>query len=154
MAFKYAEDDNIVPHMAVTWESQVWQWPRHGEPGITLEHRTVGPPGKQTVVDALLYRDQGGALIGILAHYNKGNLVQKPDSVILLVSPTNQRQGVGTALAREATKLWPRILKFHGTKHQKWTPDAIAWADAVVAHGWVDEGRTEFLEPPRGMPYL
>lgn len=143
--FKYADDDHLNAELFTTWEAQAGQFPPHGLPGITMQHLTIGPPDNQTVVDCLLYRDDDGLLVGILAHYNENNPLQLPDSVNLLVKPDYQRQGVGKALAREATTIWPRILKVKGTKHQHWTSESIAWADALVAKGEVDEKRTEFL---------
>lgn len=142
--FKYADDDHLNIKITTTWEAQATQFAPTGEPGITLECKTIGPPDKETVVDCLLYRDEDGILIGILAHYNDNHPSQVPDSVNLLVKPDQQRQGVGKSLAREACSRWPQILKVKGTKIQYWTAESLAWAEALVAKGEMNQSRTEW----------
>ena len=142
--FKYADDDHLNVEITTTWEAQASQFAPTGPPGITLERKTIGPPDKETVVDCLLYRNDEGMLIGILAHYNDNHPSQVPDSVNLLVKPDQQLKGVGKGLAREACSRWPQILKVKGTKIQHWTAESLAWAEALVAKGEMNQSRTEW----------
>lgn len=142
--YVYAADDHLNVPITTTWDQQAVQFPSQGEPGITYEQRVIGPPGSETVVDCLLYRDDDGILIGILAHYNEGNPFQEPDTVNLLVKPDQQRKGVGKSLAREACTRWPQILQVKGTQIQYWTSDSLGWAEALVAKGEMNETRTEW----------
>lgn len=123
------------------WESQVWQYPPTGDPGITLEHYTITIRGHITVVDCLLYRDAQGALIGIWCHYNENNPDQLPGSCNLWVHPDHQRQGIATALLRRADELWD--LRDQDT----YTTAGNAWIEALVAQGRIDATRTGSLEP-------
>lgn len=142
--FEYGPPDHLNVEFHTTWEQQASQFPPHGLPGITLQQITLGPPDNQTVVDCLLYRDDDGNLIGILAHYNENNPLQEPDTVNLLVKPDQQRKGVGKSLAREACTLWPHILQVKGTQIQYWTAESLGWAEALVAKGEMNETRTEW----------
>lgn len=142
--FVYGPPDHLNVEIKTTWEEQASQFPLHGEPGITYQQLTIGPPDNNTIVDVLLYRDDDGVLVGILAKYNENNPLQEPDSVNLLVKPDQQRRGIGKSLAREACTRWPHILQVKGTKIQHWTAESLGWADALVAKGEMNETRTEW----------
>ncbi|MGN6242299.1 MAG: hypothetical protein ACTHQ3_01325 [Motilibacteraceae bacterium] len=86
-----------------TWSRQLSNYPTHGKPGITyfLGRRPDG------FVDCLLWRDEAGALRGILNHYpNDFPPFEKAGNVNLWVCPRRQRAGIGTALLQEGDLRW------------------------------------------------
>ena len=143
--FPYAIDEqHAIDEVLTPWQGQAAQFPPFGEPGLGYEQRTIGPPEKRTVVDCLTYRDANGVLIGLLFHYNENNPFQEPDSLTFMVNPDRQREGAGTALLGEAVSRWPGIQE-KGYGHQTWTPESMAFIDALVKKGVVNEDRTEWL---------
>ena len=142
--FPYAvTPEHEIPRVMTPWEGQAAQFAKVGEPGLGYEQRTIGPPDNTTIVDCLTYRDPNGMLFGILYHYNENNPFQAPDTITILVDPDRQREGAGTALLREATTRWAGIEE-KGFANQTWTPESMAFVDALVAKGIVDEARTVF----------
>lgn len=95
------------------WESQAPQYERDDivpRPGIV--HWTVPederPAG--TPVECLLYYGEFLGLLGILNYYPEGSpLGDAPHDFFLVVHPDRRRQGVGSALIREACRRWPQI---------------------------------------------
>lgn len=89
---------------ALTWESQVRQYPRRGVPGITYMagHTPLGP------VDCLLWRDDRKTWVrGILNHYPQGaGRLERAGNVNVFVDPQWRRQGIASALLDEARRRW------------------------------------------------
>lgn len=119
-------------HIA-SWESQVRQYAPTGEPGITHMAPTTVVDGQTTVVDCLLYRSPTGELLGIFNHYNANNPRQPDGSCNLWVHPDHQRQGIASALLREAYHRWP--LK---EADQVWSTHGQSWIQGLVTKGKVD----------------
>lgn len=142
------------PTTVVSWESQVWQYPRTGEPGITHIAPEITVDGSTTVVDCLLYRGPDGDLRGIFNHYNEHNPRQPAGSCNLWVHPAHQRQGIASALLREAWHRWH--LK---VDDQVWSEHGDAWIKGLVQRGKIDPDITHSLNeeydwrnPPPGVP--
>ncbi len=113
----------------LSWESQSTQYAPTGKPGIHLEQHTVG----NTVIDCLLFRNEDGELVGILNHYNENNHWQKPGSCNLWVHPDHQRQGIASALLRDAWHRWQLSYE-----HQNWSEEGNAWIGGLVERGKAD----------------
>jgi GNAT superfamily N-acetyltransferase len=123
--------------MKYDWEHEACQYVHHGTPGIHLEqHDFAG-----SVVDCLLYRDSEGLLVGILNHFNEGNPLEKPGAINLWVKPDHQRQGIATALLRDAWHRWTLT-----NEPLTYTPEGDAWVRGMIAKGQVDPGRTKALD--------
>jgi GNAT superfamily N-acetyltransferase len=103
---KKVDSKKIEPSLpfVYSWQSQAEQYPDTGEVGISY---FKGDVGRDKWVDCLLYRGEGGELMGILNYYPfdfppyevKGN-------VNIWVNPDFQRLGIGTKLVEEAMKRW------------------------------------------------
>ena len=131
----------IIPNeKAYTWESQVCQFPETGEPGITLDRQLRPGFNGGTWIDVLLYRNETGKLVGIFYHYNENNLWQNPGDCNLFVDPDHRRQGVGTALLREADQRWELA------DQDTYTEAGNAWIEGLVAKGSIDPARTGSIE--------
>ena len=144
---------NTIPGMAHGWESQVWQYPVTGEPGITVQSEEITLWGQRTVVDSVLYRDSSGALTGILNHFNENNIWQKPGSCNLWIKPGCQRMGIASALLREAWHRWD--LKY---EDQDWTAAGDAWFKSLIELGKINPEMTDSVNeefdwkpPPPGV---
>lgn len=131
------------------WDSWAGRYPLKGEPGITYEQHAHNA----TVTDCLFYRDESGELLGLFWHYNPGNLWERPGSCNLLVEPSHVRQGIGSALLREAWHRWPLTYD-----PQHWTIDGKAWLQGLIDRGKIDPDLTHSLDetfdwkpPPPGV---
>lgn len=113
------------------WESQAEQYeyrsdvPRVGD-GITLwwvprneAPVPIGcllywaPPAQSSSILAGVrpsYKAQVAELVGILNYYPQGSPYgEEPHDTLTLVRPDRRREGIGTALLREALRRWPDI---------------------------------------------
>ena len=89
---------------ALSWRSQVEQYPMWGPPGIGYYPGLV--PGV-TVVDCLLFRDELGYVRGILNFYSDDvPPLEKAGNVNIFVHPDHRRKGIATQLWREAERRW------------------------------------------------
>jgi len=128
---------------AFSWESQVCQYARRGEPGFTEE---VHPLNGGTV-HCLLWRDQDGLLRGILNYYPTGahgetmthNGVvfrmggEKPGNANIWVDPRHRGKGIGTMVAREAISRYGIDIT-----QQRFTPAGVALTEKLLRDGAVD----------------
>ena len=112
--------------LVLTWQSQVVQYPALGPEGISY-FAGVTPLG---TVDCLLYRNEGGAVVGILNHYGFDSVWEKTGNVNVFVRRNCQRQGIATALIMEADRRWPINLD-----QQHFTPEGAAFAERLRADG-------------------
>jgi len=139
---------NLSP--AFSWDSQAQQYAELGHPGIWLESHWIEangverfpdrePGGAQHLnslphvarVDCLLYRDSEGVLSGILNRYDGKNPLEKLDAVNIWVRPDRQRQGIATALLRDAKRRWPGIT----AEKQRYTEDGIKLLATLLRRG-------------------
>lgn len=93
---------------ALSWESQARQYPETGPAGFSYF------PGETEAgtVDCLLYRDISGTLLGILNYYPMDFPPwEKAGNVNMWVMPSRQRQGIGSALWKEACNRWDIALE-------------------------------------------
>lgn len=117
---------SLDPEFLYSWESQVSQYPLNGVPGIEY---FPGPTPYGTV-DCLLFRDVHGKVVGILNHYGFDSPYESTGNVNIWVHPHRQRRGIGTALIKAATGLWPINLD-----QQRFTPSGMAFAEKLRADG-------------------
>lgn len=90
--------------------------------GIHCVSHVVGTLGGGVGVESLLFRDADGVLIGHLTNLD-GN-------VRVAVHPDHLREGIGTALVREALHRWELDLD-----SQNLTPAAIPFVDGLIRKG-------------------
>jgi GNAT superfamily N-acetyltransferase len=114
--------DDVAPETNVfwlagvySWESQCGQYPERGPKGISYFRGEI--PELQQYVDCLLYRDENGALQGILNHYPFDNDWETKGNFNIWVAPGHFRQGIGTALLGEAVSRWD--IDFHQQKYSE-----------------------------------
>lgn len=123
-----------VRSLSMSFNGQKRQYPDHGAPGISYYPGFLNDPGDH-VVDCLLYRDDEGKLIGILNHFGFDLPPhQKKGDVLVMVDPKHQRKGIGTALLREAGKLYDIDLST-----QRFTKEGAALATAVSNPWYTDK---------------
>ena len=109
----------------MTFDNQRSQYPKKGPPGIGYFKGVID---SKRYVDCLLYRDKKGVVIGILNHFPKAMPpYEKKGNVTLFVDPTQQRQGIGSKLMREAGKRWNINLA-----QQAYTREGAALANALA----------------------
>ena len=78
-----------------------------------------GAIGKDKWVDALLYKNKYGEIIGILNHYPFNfEPYEKKGNINVMVAPQEQGKGIGLKLIKEALKRYPDIDLYQ----QQWTP--------------------------------
>lgn len=123
---------------AYDWPSQVRQYAYRDAPGIGFERHSTAEMGAQlgdviAVIDCVLYRDENGLLVGILNHYDGNNPMEAKDNVNLWVAPDHQRQGIGTALLREAFIRWPEI----DLEQQRYTRQGVLFIDGLLKKGHI-----------------
>jgi uncharacterized protein YndB with AHSA1/START domain len=96
---------NVSDQQMYPWESQAAQYPPTGPPGVSYFR---GDVNKELYVDCLLYRDETGALVGILNRYPTAFPPhEREGDQNVWVRPDRRRQGIGTALLTEASFRWP-----------------------------------------------
>lgn len=94
--------------VAYSWESQVVQYPRLGAPGI--QYYAGKDENHPVPIDCLLWRDEDGLVRGILNYYSVNYPPhERAGNVNLFVDPGHRRQGIATALVREANRRWGPI---------------------------------------------
>lgn len=121
---------SIAARFLYTWDSQVVQYPKHGEQGIDhVVGNFVAPGSPQPLtvdgvrqlytetedpgyigqrVLTLLYRNRKGRIVGILNYYPQDGPDEKQGNVNLWVKPECQGGGIGTKLVNElARRGWP-----------------------------------------------
>jgi GNAT superfamily N-acetyltransferase len=99
---------------AMLWDDNNFSLPEIGDPGIQCMRRRgwVGAQFDLTAtVDCLIYRDTAGLLVGYLLRFpkairDKNGLVGSAGEITLAVKPDHRRQGIGTALLKEAASRW------------------------------------------------
>lgn len=101
------------------WESQAPQYARPDVPVPPFPNLVAWdvPAGEVPVpIRCLLYFSkelgfhQQLELTGILNYYPEGSPYgEEPHDVLVLVHPQHRREGIGTALLREALRRWPDI---------------------------------------------
>ena len=143
-----------------SWESQAAQYPEIGPPGIShYREELIGG----IFVDCLLYRDEQGELVGILNHYPDAiPPYERAGDQTMWVRPANRRQGIGSALARDAFFRWGASLNYDfsklsetGSKFTQGVEDkrvivqhVLPVPPGVVFAAWCDaEGVREWLCP-------
>lgn len=130
------------------FNAQADQYPTTGQPGIGYFKGEIDDAHH---VDALLYRDDKGKVVGILNHYPMDILpYERAGNVNVMVRPDQQRKGIGLKLLREADKRWKinfqqqsysRAGKALVTRYQKMRTAAFNPDQPRDWHGrWVDEG--------------
>jgi GNAT superfamily N-acetyltransferase len=127
--------EEMAPHHAV-----------HGRPGLGQERLTWWV----WVIDCLLYRDDKGALVGILYHYVKPEAPDErewapyPGCVDVWVKPNCQRRGIGAKLLLEA------VLRFGvNLSKQRYTPAGWRMAkrvDEILRRRSSSAGAAQVLE--------
>lgn len=113
----------------LTWESQVWQYPVSGPPGVSYFAGDVSDthPGTPPV-DSLLYRTEAGRLVGILNHYPVDYPPwEKAGAINVFIRRTHQRQGIATVLVAEAARRWDI-----DPSRQRYTASGAALARALT----------------------
>jgi GNAT superfamily N-acetyltransferase len=123
VSIRHPVDPLIQAAGVYSWASQARQYPALGRPGISW----LGGETPHGTVDCLLWRDPNRRLRGILNHYPfdvPG--LEVAGNVNLWVHPQWQRQGIGSALVREAQRRWSVDLS-----RQRYTTAGAALADAL-----------------------
>lgn len=114
----------MITEPALSWESQVCQYPTRGPKGISY-FRGECPDGEY--VDCLLFRDKSGKVRGILNHYPNDMPLEKKGNVNLYVHRKFQRRGIGSKLLAEADRRWS--LNF---EQQRFTPEGWAFVQTYI----------------------
>lgn len=110
-----------------SWESQVEQYPRLGAPGIQY---FAGDVGALKPVDCLLWRDEQGLVHGILNYYSIDFPPhEQAGNINIFIDPQRRRQGIGSALLREAHRRWGPI----DWNQQRYTESGIELAARMIA---------------------
>ena len=130
-----------IPHLSWTWQSQVRQYPKVGQPGLRyelnhvtvamVEHRASGrqlPIGSEQPVDTLVHRNRKGHVTALLWHYSVALPPwEKAGNVNLIVREDRRGRGLGRLMLEEAMRRWPI-----NWEQQDYTPEGLALVRAVV----------------------
>jgi GNAT superfamily N-acetyltransferase len=93
-----------VEQLVYSFASQVCQYPATGDPGIGYFQGIIDAT---CYVDTLLWRDKAGVVRGILNHYPMAiPPYERAGNINVMVDPAYQRQGIATALLKEALRRW------------------------------------------------
>lgn len=123
----------LLPVFPGSYTAQAKQYPQDGKPGVTYFKGVISP---KSHVDCLLHYSKDGKLDGILNHYPKNMGPERKGNINVLVHPDAQRQGIGSALLKEADKRWNVDYTKQGYTHQ---------GAALIAHHL---GTTAWKPPP------
>lgn len=105
----------IGPEYQLPWDHDTnFLLPEIGDPGIQYVRRrgqVMTLFDVEANVDCLIYRDNAGLLAGLLFRFPKAirdenGLVGSAGEITLAVKPDHRRQGIGTALLKEAASRW------------------------------------------------
>lgn len=107
-----------------SFEVQARQYDACGMPGISYFRGDIAEAG--IYVNCLLYRDEHGAVVGILNHYPVDTKWEKRGEVNVFIKPNHTRRGIGRALWTEAEKRWGTAIRLGGQMN---TPDGIAFGE-------------------------
>lgn len=124
---------------AFSWESQARQYAYRDAPGICLERHSTAELGARlgeplAFIDCLLYRDEDGLLVGILNHYPDSNSeIEHAGNANIWVKPDHQRQGIGTALLKEAMRRWDLDLE-----QQNYTTQGVLFINGLLEKGQLE----------------
>lgn len=126
----------LIDGPAFSFESQRVQYAYRDTPGLAYERHSLGVWPAITIIDCLLMRDSEGLLVGILNHYpDDSNPLETPGNINVFVHPECYRQGIATALVREAARRWPDLEP----DQQRYTPLGVAFLDGLIKNGVLAE---------------
>ena len=119
----------------LSFRSQVSQYPKNGEPGISyFKGEDDYLRGKGWWVDALLYRDKDGKILGILNHYPQnmpaeepGGPSEKRGNVNIFIDPQSKRSGIASELLKEAVSRYKVDLN-----KQRYSKEGAAFVNSFV----------------------
>lgn len=123
----------MIPGPALSWASQVRQYPQRGKFGDHIVQWTFMVNGRHPV-ECLLYYDNARRLRGILNFYPQDVPPwEKKDNVNVFVDPETRRQGIATRLIRAALERWPHL----NADQQRYTPEGLALVEHLESLGGV-----------------
>lgn len=94
-----------------------------------IVHWTVPASEAPVRIECLLFWTERLTLGGIFNYYPDGGpWGEKPHDTLTLVNPTLRRQGIGTALLREAMSRWPAI----DLSTQSYSDDGWAFVSSLI----------------------
>lgn len=119
----------------LSFRSQVSQYPKNGEPGISyFKGEDDYLKGKGWWVDALLYRDKDGKILGILNHYpqdmpaeERGGPSERRGNVNIFIDPKSKRSGIASGLLKEAVSRYKVDLN-----KQRYSKEGAAFVNSFV----------------------
>ena len=118
-----------------SFESQECQYPKTGVPGISyFKCEDASLIAKGWHIDALLYRDKDGKILGILNHYPQNMPAEYPNGpserkgyINIFVNPKTKKSGIGTALVHEAIRRYDVDLN-----RLRWSSEGAPFINAFV----------------------
>ena len=119
----------------LSFRSQVSQYPDSGPPGVSYFRGEDDDLRKKGWwVDALLYRDKDGKVLGILNHYpqdmpaeQRGGPSEKKGNVNIFIDPKNKRSGIASELLKEATARYKVDLN-----KQRYSKEGAAFVNSFI----------------------
>ena len=123
---------NVSDEQMYSWASQAAQYPAIGPPGISYFR---GNLNDELFVDCLLYRDEKGELVGILNHYPMEiPPLERAGAQNVWVRPDRRRQGIGSALTKEAFMRWTNVptAGFSGVDDMRLTDSGARMVEGLL----------------------
>ena len=119
----------------LSFASQVRQYPKSGPSGVSyFKGEDARLIAKGWHVDALLFRDAKGEILGILNHYPQnmpaeipGGPSERKGNVNIFINPKNKKSGIGTALLKEAVERFDVDLN-----RQRYSREGAAFVNSFV----------------------